>query len=253
MFALKCYFDASYDSPKTTTIVSGWVSTTGLWERFDADWRLLLAKYNVPYLHMREFAHSIKGSPFERWRGEESKRASFLSSAAEVIRGYAKFGVACVVDHKAFDQVDAEYALSEILGNPYALAGRDCIANANAWLKKEQRQLPVEYFFEDRDVGKGELMRIVNRDHDCAPHFAPSHDTKSGQHGLTPLQAADFAVYEVFKGYRLGDDVPVWRHRHSLRSLAQIEGWWGKYEKDDLLRCCEMASIPRRQRPKIRN
>lgn len=246
MFALTSYFDASYDNPKTITIVSGWTSTTGLWERFDADWKLLLAKNHIPYLHMREFAHSVKGSPFEDWKGQENKRANFLRAAVDIIGSYVRHGFACVVEHEAFKQVDVDYMLSEAVGNPYALAGRDCIAHANVWLKKDERELPVEYFFEDGDEGKRALERIVKRDHHLVPYFGPSRDTKSGQKGLTPLQAADFAAYEILKGSKLGENAPLWKYRRSLHELAKIPAWWGQYQKDDLLRFCEVGTVPRR-------
>jgi hypothetical protein len=247
MFALTCYFDASYDSPKTTTIVSGWVATTGLWERFDVDWRIMLAKFDVPYFHMREFAHSVRGSPFQRWKDDENKRTNFLRYAVDVIDTYARKGFACVVEHDAFKQVDSAYCLSESVGNPYSLAARDCVAHANVWLNKEQRGLPVEYVFEAGDEGAGLLSAVIERDHHAVPLFAPSRDRLSGQKGLTPLQAADFAAYELLKASRdIGDNAPLWKYRKSLHALAGIPAWWGIYKEPELLDFCKAASIPLR-------
>jgi len=36
------------------------------WKTFDQQWNAALAKHNAPYLHMREYAHSI--GPFEGWK-----------------------------------------------------------------------------------------------------------------------------------------------------------------------------------------
>ena len=118
---LSCYFDASYDSPPTVTVVSGWIASTAAWERFDTDWRILLARYEVPYFHMREFAHSV--GPFASWKGEENKRANFLRNAVDIIRACALHGFACLVEHAPFNSVNAQYYLSEWVGTPYALAG----------------------------------------------------------------------------------------------------------------------------------
>lgn len=99
---LTCYFDASYDSPISITVVSGWVASSAAWEQFDADWRILLAQYDIPYFHMREFAHSV--GPFAGWKGEEIKRANFLRKAVDIIRACALRGFACLVEQAPLDQ-----------------------------------------------------------------------------------------------------------------------------------------------------
>ena len=239
---LTCYFDASYDQPRTVTVVSGWIGGVHAWERFDTDWKILLAKHELPYFHMREFAHS-RGAFEHGWKGEENKRALFLSRAVDIIGTCALQGVACIVDHVAFEKVSKAFPkLVAIAGNPYSLAGRDCVAHANTYLKKDQRGLSVSYVFEAGDEGKGELMRLMERDQLPTPIFAPSADTANGDIGLTPLQAADFAAYEVLKNYRSGDeDLPFYKYRRSLIELAKIPGWWGRYSEKDLVDLCQRA------------
>ena len=250
MSDLTTYFDASYDSLKTITIVSGWVATTWQWERFDTDWRILLARYGIPYFHMREFAHSR--GPFENWKGDQNKRTNFLKYLVDIIGTYVLKGFACVVEHKAFKRVNAAYYLSESVGNPYSLAGRDCVANANLWLRKDQRGLEVKYVFEAGDEGAGLLSKVVERDHHVAPVFSPSRDIL-GEKGLTPLQAADFAAYELLKASRdVGDNAPLWKYRQSLHALAKIPGWWGIYSEDDLIEFCKTASIPPRDNVQVK-
>jgi hypothetical protein len=52
------------------TVVAGWLAPVNLWEQMEIDWRLVLAKYDVPHFHMKEFAHSV-GS-FAKWRGQRN-------------------------------------------------------------------------------------------------------------------------------------------------------------------------------------
>src|SRR5260370_9629183 len=144
-FMLVCYFDASYDSPATVTIVSGWVASTVAWQRFDADWRILLAQYDVPYFHMREFAHSV--GPFAGWKNSENKRANFLKKAVDIIRCCALHGFACLVGHPPFIRVDKEFCLSEAVGSPFALAGTAFVAPPNMLLREEQNCLAVRHVF----------------------------------------------------------------------------------------------------------
>ncbi len=242
---LRCYFDASYDSPATVTVVSGWVASTAAWERFDTDWRILLAQYEVPYFHMREFAHSV--GPFAKWKGEENKRANFLRKSVDIIRACALHGFACLVEHVPFNSINAQYCLSEWVGTPYALAGRDCVAHANIWLRKDARGLDVDYFFEAGDSDAGELQRVLLKDQQPAPKFAPGKSAVAGAVGTTPLQAADFAAYEMLKAHRLGENLPLYRYRRSILELAKLPAWWGSYTESDLKSLCERVQIPSRR------
>ena len=101
---------------------------------------------------------------------------------------------------------------SEWVGAPHALAGRDCVAHANIWLRKGERGLDVDYFFEAGDPDAGELQRVLLKDQQPAPKFAPGKSTVAGAVGTTPLQAADFAAYEMLKAHRLGENLPLYRY-----------------------------------------
>jgi hypothetical protein len=50
------YFDATYSrEADPQTLVAGIVSSAEQWAQWEIEWRLTLAKFNVPYFHMREF------------------------------------------------------------------------------------------------------------------------------------------------------------------------------------------------------
>ncbi len=154
------YFDAAGGEGDGFIVVAGWVSSADLWKRFEVDWRLALARAGVPYFHMKEFAHS-KG-PFQSWEGQEAKRAEFISTLASIIRDYTLFGTGTYLDFKIFKNVNKAYCLSEWEGNEYSLAARDCAAKATRWAMNQTPQaLPMEYFFEDGDKGKGFLQKLM--------------------------------------------------------------------------------------------
>lgn len=244
----RLYSDASGGTEHPGVIVAGYFAHADAWELFDADWRLVLAKYGVPYFHMSEFAHS-RGA-FERWKGNERTRRNFLADLVSVIKHRALFGVACAVRHSAFVNVNQEFTLSEIFGNEYALCGRDCVAQAGViGTRKGLEGQPVEYVFEDGDEGKQYLIRSLKRDKSAVPIFKPAR-LRNGEPGLTPLQAADFAAYELLKAMRMEDATtsPLVKYRQSLRALASIDGWWGQYTEADLRGMCEKGGISRRDR-----
>lgn len=253
MFAFTGYFDASGGKDAEITSVAGWMATIGEWEHFETDWRILLAKYDLPYFHMKEFAHST--GPFKDWKGEDNKRQNFMRLAVDVIRSRVHWGVACGVEHDVFKKVNAEYRLAEAVGNEYSFAARDCMAQANKWVRKVQTGIQVNYVFDEGDRGAGRLVDIVQR-HNLAipnddrrqlsiPIFKPSRD-KGERKGLVPLQAADFAAYEYLKAYRIGEFAPLYRHRKSMLALAKIPSWSGIYTRDDLVKLCRRSGISKR-------
>jgi hypothetical protein len=248
------YFDAAGGKDHGFIVVSGWVASLHQWELFEVDWKLLLAKYDIPYFHMKLFSQSAKH--FSSWKGNEPKRARFLSLVVEIIKEHVQHGVAGFVEMESFDRVNSIYELSEAVGPPYALAGRDCIAHVNNFLRaKNGNKLPaIDYIFEDGDKGKGELMRVVQKDGWSIPIFRPDHDqlNKNGDliKGVVQLQAADFAAYELRKVMKDDpkEEWPIHKYRKSLRGLADIPAEWGKYTESDLLRICEQ--VPLRMRMK---
>jgi hypothetical protein len=239
------YFDAAGNTGTGVTIVSGWLASVDQWKRFDEDWRQLLKRYDVPYFHMKEFAHSKK--VFSSWERDEERRTSFLCAAVDIIAAYVYSGFACVVTQDVFNRVNRTHKLSEWAGNAYSLAGRDCVAHVRKWIRLHGNGAPVKYVFERGDSGKGHLMRVMERDKYSMPIFASSRDTPDGELGMLPLQAADFAAYEMRKAFLgLGGYAPLSQYRKSIKALASIPAWWGQYKERDLVDLCNAAHVPLR-------
>jgi len=243
------YNDAAGGDDHGFIVVSGWVSSLTNWLSFLGGWRTVLAEYHVPYFHMKEFSQS-KG-PFASWKGNEEKRARFLSSLVGVIKSNVEYGASSVVDYKLYDNVNRRYYLREACGTPYAFAARSCMAHIQGYLReKHGGKLPdVRHVFEDGDKGKGELMRVVEKDGYAIPSFLPSRDrrAKDGSivRGLVQLQAADFAAYEMRKAYTddPNEEWMPWEHRKSLQALGTIECWWGHWTVKNMVDACKKANI----------
>ena len=73
------YYDASgsESDAQGAIMVIGLVASEAKWRKFANSWRRVLGskRFDVPYFHMKEFAHS-KG-PFEKWRGDDETRKAF--------------------------------------------------------------------------------------------------------------------------------------------------------------------------------
>jgi hypothetical protein len=74
--------------------VCGWLASVERWKRFEADWKQMLAAYDVPYLHMTEFAHF--NGPFEKFLSANfGPRTNFMKEATRIIRESVEFGFVC--------------------------------------------------------------------------------------------------------------------------------------------------------------
>lgn len=253
MFA--AYFDEAGGVDLGYMVVAGYVASVEAWEQFEINWKLFLAKFDVPYLHMKEFSHS-KGC-FSGWKDDEPRRVRFLAMAAEIINQHTKRAFESIVSYEDFESVDKLFALRERFNSPYALAGRTCIGVANGWARNPQtKALDIEYIFEDRGPDKSGLVKAVEAlpPYLPTPAFHPSRDeqpTKNrpyARRGLVQLQAADYLAYEVRKVvYNVVHNksrIP----RKSLQALTGIELDRSSWTKERLLKICEGGNFERRQR-----
>lgn len=101
------YFDASREAKKEL-MVAGYVSTVEEWAQFEISWKLTLAKFNVPYFHMKEFTVGQGAFAHPKWKSE-SYRVAFLSDLIRIIKGWTVASVACRMEQRVFDKYNATY------------------------------------------------------------------------------------------------------------------------------------------------
>lgn len=221
-------------------VVAGYLSTFDRWNAFAAEWNKLLARFDIPYFHMKKFAQSKHPFDSDNWKDEE-KRARFLSNVASIIVNHVEKSFASYVEFESFDRVNRIYRHDDAVGVPYSLAGRTCVAKASL---HRGSSTDATYIFDDGDEGRGELMRVMKKRRLPPPIFRASRDgTKDGRlvRGLAPLQAADFAAYELRKIYN--DDPteswPLEKYRRPIRALTAVDTEWNKYTEQPPITLCE--------------
>jgi hypothetical protein len=197
---MTCYFDESGGVDLGWIFACGYAASVRQWERFEIDWKILLAKYDVPYFHMTECAHFEKH--FAKWKNNQSARSCFLRDAAEIVRQNVRHSFVALVSYEIFAAADLYYKLSEIFKSPYSLAGRACVEAAH-----EELKTGMECVFADGCPDKEGLIRsmMAYPPYREIPSFKSPYDSKSsdqwpeGRKGVVPLQAADFLAYESRK------------------------------------------------------
>src|SRR5258705_563079 len=179
-----CYFDDAGGKDHGFMIVAGYAASVERWKRLEFDWKIFLARYDLPYLHMKTFAHSKP--PYEHLLRKEGTRAKILGDAAAIINSTAERGFSVAVSYKVFDKVCEEFELSRRVSSPYALLGRSCIASANIWRGyPAERQFEMEYVFDQDGEDVGGLIDMVKNwtPKLPLPIFKPSRDM-DGQRGF---------------------------------------------------------------------
>lgn len=247
--AFAMYSDASGGLINAAKVISGYIASVEDWQRFDTDWKLTLAHDNVPYFHMKEFAH-FKG-PYSDWKGQDTRRANFLARLVSVTRDNLRCRITSVVGIKAFADLDREYMLTEGVDGVHALAARTVVRKAREWMNENHRGEPWKVVFEsgDTDDDATQSLLRVRFKNDGFP--IPSFEPKKDENGVwfTPFQAADFAAWEFRKFTQMRDDGfirSLYDVRKSFMNLSTMRHKDGVYEKADLLKMCKAGGVPRR-------
>jgi hypothetical protein len=242
------YLDASKDS--AMMLVAGYVSTVEEWAQFEMAWKLTLAKFDVPYFHMKEFTAKQGPLTHPKWKSE-SYRAAFLSDLAQIIRGWTVASVCCGMRQELFDEYDKIYRLHERF-NAYAICGRDCAAQVRRLVRNEVKSdLSIAYIFDQGDEGRGKLTKEMEASDLRLPVFKrskPNPDLDKDDPFHVQLQACDFSAWELRRGdkdFETGKRCADFRT--SLRVLAAVKHRiWKETKQPDLDGLIQVAKVEKR-------
>jgi hypothetical protein len=246
------YWDESEVTEFGFMIVAGWLATVGQWQEFEYGWKLLLAKYDVPYLHMKEYTQSV--GPFKKWKAKDGTRKNFMRDVSGIINDTVQHGFCCFVHNGLFDEIGRRYQFREKFNSSYALAGRACASMANEWQNEAPlNRRDMKYVFEDGGPDKGGLLSAMDLAPSLpAPIFEPGKDWKpstkwpDGRTGLVQLQAADYLAYEIGKFARDRQKPSTQRFRASLGVLPEKKVKRLFFTTSKLETLCRMLNIKRR-------
>jgi hypothetical protein len=171
---LTLYYDACGKEHDDLVVVAGFLAPVSAGLQFEVEWNLVLREAGV-----RHFSHA-------RIR-TQGRRICLI----RVITHHVRYWVGAGVLQKDYQSVDdADYKLHESF-YPYPLCGLICVAAAAKWRDTHNlMDAPIEYVFEGGDEQRGQLMSIVEKRTGVTPVFR-------NRLKAVPIQAADFAAYEV--------------------------------------------------------
>ena len=80
----RAYFDESGNEELPGYFgVAGLVGSDSQWSVFDRLWKETLETTGAPYLHMREFAHSVDA--FTEWKGNKARREQLMDGVVAAV------------------------------------------------------------------------------------------------------------------------------------------------------------------------
>jgi len=245
-------FDASIGVAEhdnlASTWVCGFVATLDAWDQFERDWALALARFNVPFFHMKEFVAHKKPFNEPRWK-DNDYRAEFIALLISIIHSNTLCSVRRRLWHANFDFVNEQYDLSSVL-NPYALCGLECIQRAHRFVREDySKSAAIDYVFECGDDGWGLLQKAATMRGFPEPICRPSRvlGCKTEAPPLIVLQATDLAAWEMRReACRVTGIIKGKKLRESFKALKKMECLWEHYLHASLVQFCEKENIGHR-------
>jgi len=236
--------------------VSGFVSPSANWVKFEKEWVALLHEYGIanPF-HMTDFANGAK--QFAAWKDDKEKRTEFYSRAIKLInkRTHKDFSQGVLVDD--FWRMHREYEIPSdfaggVLSSPYAYCAVGAFVKVVEWVrryvKKDGRlsktlsSAPIEFVYDRGDHDRGEFATIMRREFKINPIRRSTKDA-------VPIQAADVLAWEHAKWQKEQLASSGRPTRESLIEMARVfpgSGEWvfGKWE--GFGKYCEGKGFPKK-------
>lgn len=200
---ITAYFDAS-GSPDTAVIsVGAVVSTAEKWMEFTRQWEEILEAFEVPSLHMKHFAHSLK--EYAGWKDDEFRRRRFLKALLRVMEDHVDFTAAASVTVRDYNLIDSQRSLSEFM-RPYTFALSTAVSAIGQWGHKNNLNPETFlYLVEKGDNDQDDVNRCWRREFPnmrISPVFLEKCDLPPGEDIWRPIrqfEACDFIAYENHK------------------------------------------------------
>jgi hypothetical protein len=219
--SFNAFFDCSTDDPEriqdTETVVGGYIASVHQWGQWEAEWRLTLADFEVPYFHMKEFIARKKAYSATKWESEDYRR-EFLSRLVDITKAWTIASFASVIKNSTYTMANNFFELEDHM-NPYVICARDCAQRSQMFIRQHlNSEQPIMFVFERGDLGAGMLTELMIQTDLPSPVFKRPRPDPAKDIDDPPaiqLQASDLVAWEVRRGRK------DWESKGELRKSAE--------------------------------
>lgn len=199
MLMLEAYFDETgHDDDQHTKIlgIAGCLTAPEIWRKIDKQWKTALQSENLPYFHMREYAHSQ--GIFKGWKNDENRRRKIYSKLWDIISNRGIMPLGCFVELEDFKR-ELQGQEHHVLKGAYYLCYMGCLRVVEQVIGFQQVG-SVSTYFDDKKDSRSEALNIFDilkpryQARILLPEFRNMRDS-------APLQIADIIAYESKKEF----------------------------------------------------
>jgi hypothetical protein len=195
---VKAYSDDSGDAddPNNSVISVAANFCKAEWSKFEVDWSAVLRRFDVPYLHMREWAHP--DNPVYKHLRATEPQALFFDSLVKVINDHIRYSAGASVNIHDLRRFNEEMGLDL---EPYAFALYATIIE----LRKVERDAEIDLIIDNLNRARHNIKlaeRYARSDSfDLKIDSIEIEPLKKGETFRTvlPIQAGDFFAWEARK------------------------------------------------------
>jgi hypothetical protein len=198
---IRGYFDNSGDEndPQHNVLTLGsYLANEEQWERFELAWKANLDEFELPYLHMKEFAHNLP--LFQRFKNDEPERRRFLSNCISIIASCHPHGICHSVRIPDVRRFNAEYG-HKIDAFSFCLY-TSFIDLRNAYGASNRVELIIDKIEKPYNkIHKAEKYSKTDTFYNNPASTIDTRPLKEPESfiNILPMQAADFLVWELRK------------------------------------------------------
>lgn len=226
----EAYFDESgCDDGSRLLSVGGYLIRTDSARIMDREWRKMLDKYEVPFLHMKDVAPG--NEPFDHLK--KWQRVRLVKRAIKLIKSYTSIGIVAIVNPRRFEE---RHGVSD----PYTYCVNIVLIAMAAWLDGTTRKqetgkiaLFVERGHQNGNKADAEIRRWS--ENEDGQQFYAAHSFV-GKQDAPIIQAADLLVWQSAKfmkdklfGTRppRKDFLSLMRHPHAFAYIVLYQRHFG--------------------------
>jgi hypothetical protein len=200
MMKLTAYLDEtghSKDEKIRFTGMAGLIAPTYYWEQYERKWNQALKEFEIPYFHMKEYAHS-KGI-FEGWRNDEPKRRALYGSLMNIISETCALPFGSIIPMNIFRRYTKEQ--QGYFKDPYYFAFLTCLviaADLIGPIRPIEETMAMVFSDQSEFMGSAKgFYEVTKESHPEGARINPPvfRDMKKS----VPLQGADIVAYELHK------------------------------------------------------
>ena len=192
LVTIEAYFDESGTHAGSPFLcVAGYLFGTTKCREFDAEWRTMLADFNLPYFHRAPC--EIGKPPFDKL--DHVLRRAIRNRAARIIMEHATCGIGVSVEPASYKKIMPKHAL---VGDAYTFCASGCFHAVKVWGDRNGYQGKIAYFFEAGAASQSAANNImdlkVSSPKGRETYWYQSHSFLMKVES-TPLQAADILAW----------------------------------------------------------